>query len=198
MKQSFFIDSTDGMLKWIQNIPEEPDFKKLKHDPVYQEYLFYTGYTDSDVLKQHKEAIELTKKEAVVVEEPYIYQLLMHRYYPEFLDYSKTPYDNFLIVADKSRIYTIDMEEEIEVVRQKEREGKWVNIEREGMDDEEYKVMTVEGNSRLVARIKPKKVEESEDDLVYSSVLIRCKLMIGSVSECTEELKRLYEIKRKA
>jgi hypothetical protein len=133
MKQSFFIDSTDGILKWIQLPP----------------MVMIVGRYDHASEATYKQGIELAKKEAVIVNEPYIYQLLMHRYYPEFLDYSKTPYDNFLMVADKSRIYTIDMEEEIDVVEVPELPG---------FDHTSYPTF------KKVARIKPKKVEEIDDD----------------------------------
>jgi hypothetical protein len=101
--QSFFIDITDGILKvFTTPVPKEKDY-----------WIESEGFFDSDTYEQ---ALELAKKEAVEINEPYIYQLLMHSYYPEFIDHFKTPQDNFNMYANHDRIYTINMEDEIEVV----------------------------------------------------------------------------------
>jgi hypothetical protein len=64
----FFIDETTGKLFVIPEMPEEPDFKALKKDPIYGDYKFFTGVTDSDVYRQYKEALHSAKAKAVEVE----------------------------------------------------------------------------------------------------------------------------------
>jgi len=51
----------EGVIKG-NTFPEKPDFKKLKKDKNYQDYKFFSGYKDKDVLKQwedeHQHAID--------------------------------------------------------------------------------------------------------------------------------------------
>lgn len=103
MKPEHFIYKSDG-LYYMQNVPEKPDFKKLKLDKLYGDYKFFSGYKDSDVLNQYNEALERAKSEAVKVEslddrEAIGYLIL--------LKYNETK---------EGEIYTINMEEKIEVV----------------------------------------------------------------------------------
>jgi hypothetical protein len=76
MKQEHFIFKEKG-LYWIERMPDKPDFKKLKKDPVYQDYKFFSGYSDRDVLKQYEEALQSAIESAIPVEnqEAVLYEL---------------------------------------------------------------------------------------------------------------------------
>lgn len=181
--QSFFIDSTDGKLKWIPNIPIKPKAMYNGVDMVFAE-------------RQYDHYLELAKKEAVEINEPYIYQVLMHSYFPHYIDYSKTPKDNFNMYANRGQIYTINMEEEIEVVESVC--GCSGPSSPECSESDPCK--------KKVARIIPKKAEESEDELTQYINHLQSQsfegwtgdAQSGYVTACKSILEKHFEIKRKA
>jgi hypothetical protein len=49
-------------------MPEKPDFKKLKRDKNYGDYKFFTGYKDSYILKQHESEVASAIENGVLLE----------------------------------------------------------------------------------------------------------------------------------
>jgi hypothetical protein len=180
MKQSFFIDSTDGILKvFTTPVPKEKDY-----------WIESEGFFDSDTYEQ---AIELAKKEAAEVEGGLT----------ALCSFLKSQYTEALMKMNKGEIYTINMEEEI--VKQHQYRafdgvmwGMWIDAESYNID------LPTPGQYewRIVARIIPKKAEESEEDILhYILSKYACEYYNGSKSteeRVVTEIREHFEIKRKA
>jgi hypothetical protein len=131
---AFFI-GTDGELKYF-SMPEKETLYCDCRD----------CYEASE--RRYSKAIEVAKTEAVDIHDMYVYQVLMHRYFPHYIDYSKTPKDNFNMHAACGHVYPITMNEEIEVVEVPADSG-FMHV-----DSTSYPTF------KKVARIIPKKAED--------------------------------------
>lgn len=99
----------------------KPEHFLYKSDGLY--YMHNVPVKDNFIDWENHKSLERAKEEAVLVTDPYVYQIAMHRYFPHFIDYSKTPQDNFKLYAEHGYIYTINMEENIEIVEEPEFPG---------------------------------------------------------------------------
>lgn len=174
MKPEHFIYKSDG-LYYMQNVP----------DKCYYYYRDERTQTEEFDHKSYNEALERAKAEAVLVTDPYVYQIAMHRYFPHFIDYSKTPQDNFAMCASIGQVYLLNMEEKIEVIDEPEFPG---------FDHTSYPMF------RKVARIVvPKKEEESEHqwNIWREAIEIPEKMRGMEDYEVIQELEKHFEIKRK-
>lgn len=150
MKQSFFIDSTDGKLKWIQKLP------------TVEEFTTTHGYNSGKIFESFHEdmynrEIELVKKSAVEVDLSHTStrHAVIGPTVHNTSEYLKRQWD-------KDKVYTINMEEEI--VKQHQyyssekyyHDASWVDC-----PEDSYEIIKKYGKVRVVARIIPKKAEES-------------------------------------
>jgi hypothetical protein len=134
--QSFFIDSTDGILKvFTTPLPKEP---KLMFTPVEQYKQLRTEY---------EQAIELAKKEAVKIDDSQ-QDYLKKRIYDADPG-RNTGVDTYFV--NENEIFTINMEEEIKVVDIFENAPQTPeNLNRDN---------PIAGYMKKVARINPKKAD---------------------------------------
>lgn len=118
MEQSFFIDSTDGVLKVfttpIPKMPVRPESGSKHTLPDGSKKTLELGgdFGYEKALAKYHAALELAKKEAVEVDESFVLKILRCITGPvdgDMLEYVRT---NLV----RNKIYTINMEEEIEVV----------------------------------------------------------------------------------
>lgn len=201
MKPEHFLYKSDG-LYYMQNVPEEP--KYVITDGVNRPHVNYMFDIEYDA---YNKAIERAKEEAVKVDDPYIYQMAMHRYFPHHIDYSKTPKDNFAMCAEQGCVYTINMEEKIEVVNQYRYNlphsgwSNWADTPYEDLEDGDLPNYEYRKIARIAA---PKKEEESEAK--DSAIRALFNLFGGAWHHCTDDeedkiieaIKEKFEIKRKA
>lgn len=101
--QSAFFIGTDGELKYFSMPEKETLYCDCRDCHEASE-------------RRYSKAIEVAKTEAVDIHDMYVYQVLMHRYFPHYIDYSKTPKDNFNMYATRGHVYPISMDQDIEVV----------------------------------------------------------------------------------
>jgi hypothetical protein len=107
MKQEHFIFKEKG-LYWIERMPDKPDFKKLKKDPVYQDYKFFSGYSDRDVLKQYEEALQSAIESAIPVENQ---EAVLYELYVAFSKVDKNGvsyFDWYQGILKEGNVYTIE------------------------------------------------------------------------------------------
>lgn len=103
--QSFFIDSTDGILKvFTTSVPEEP---KLMFTP-FERY--------AQLRLEYEQALELAKKEAVEVEGQRVQSsgTMIHQTYLQWVISTPSIHDGEFVSMIPDKIYTINMEEKIE------------------------------------------------------------------------------------
>jgi hypothetical protein len=139
MKQSFFIDSTDGNLKWIQKLPTVEEFITAHGSGN----LFQSFHED-----MYNREIEFAKKGAMDVDEQS--QLIIAAIVSEVRGQEKLTHD---------KIYIIDMEEEIEIVCTDRCKGIKCTPGKTCDGDSSHNCHS------KVARIIPKKAEESDDEI---------------------------------
>jgi len=176
MKLEHFTYKPDG----LYYIPEMPSMEDLYCD---------CKICRDSAVRNYNGALEPAKAEAVKVDDNL-------KYLVDSVLYKDTD------TVKEDEIYTINVEEEIEVIRQKAAsEDNWEDIPKDDTPEEEYQAMSIHGATRKIARIAAPKVEESQESIIrfllntYADEWDFCNPEVERV--IINEIKKNFEIKRK-
>jgi hypothetical protein len=66
-KEHSFVLKEDGKIYWIEDMPKQLDLKTLRKNYVYNDYKFFSGYSDGDIRKQYESEVKSAIDNAVEV-----------------------------------------------------------------------------------------------------------------------------------